>query len=176
VETYKYLGVLIDSNISWKAHIDKLCNMLRFAVLCMFKLKSIANVKLLKMIYYSYFQSHIQYCLSVYGSAFPSVLNRLHVLQRKIIRLIGSCVGNANSSLALFKEFDILPFSALYYYRCFCYIKKHFCDYIQSMSFNSRNLSYSNNFLFKTTRAQSTLKFRKVALLNSLKTDLLVIN
>jgi len=145
-------------------------------MLCIYKLKNIANIKLLKLIYHSYFQSHIQYCLSVYGSAFLSVLNPLLVLQRKLIRRIGSCVGNTSSSLDMLKEFDILPFTALYYYRCFCYIRKHFSDYIPSMSFNSRTLTYANKFLFKTTRAQNTLNFRKAALLNSLTNDLLTVN
>src|SRR5690606_18019468 len=139
------------------------------------KLKHVTSVKFLRIIYFSLFQSHIQYCLPVYGSAFPSIMNSLFLVQKKCIRQIG--VNNTiNSTNALFKEFDIMPLKALYYYRCYCYIKKHYNLCTDSLRINRRNLTYANNNVFHTTRAHNTLQYRKTSLLNKLRTNLLEMN
>src|SRR5690606_25281519 len=106
VDNVKYLGVLIDSALSWRSHIGKLCKKLRYVLLCISKLKHVTSIKFLRIIYFSLFQSHIQYCLPVYGSAFPSIMNSLFLVQKKCIRQIGFN-NTINSTNALFKEFDI---------------------------------------------------------------------
>src|SRR5690606_35768762 len=66
-DALKYLGVLIDKNLSWKQHVANIARKVRFGVCVLYKISHYANETFLKAIYYAFIQSHIQYCISAYG-------------------------------------------------------------------------------------------------------------
>ena len=72
VKHIKYLGITIDERLSWRQHISKLMNKLRFATMMIYKLKYVASQKLLRVVYFAFFQSLLQYCLP--GCAFGDAL------------------------------------------------------------------------------------------------------
>src|SRR5690606_6687420 len=128
VNNYKYLGVIIDSDMSFKSHIKYLLGKLRFSTLMIYRLRKIASLKLMKLMYYSFFQSHLQYCLAAYGNTFFTNLQPLRTLQKKSVRLISGNDATMHSYL-LFKNYNILPLTSLYFYRCYLYLKKHYNEF-----------------------------------------------
>ena len=118
-----------------------------------------------------YFQSHLQYCLVAYGSSFPSVHSPLIVLQKKAIRLITKSSHLAHTS-NLFNSMQILSFYKLYYFRCLCFIKKHYDTFNFQLSYSRRLNYFVSQNTYRTTRALNSLEHRSVFLLNAINIDI----
>ena len=69
----KYLGVLVDSSLTWKPHIIELSK----------KLARTVTPETLKLLYYSLFFSFISYGIPVWGLTHPTTLDPLYKLQKK---------------------------------------------------------------------------------------------
>ena len=54
----KYLGVIVDSHLSWKPHILNVSKKIGRSIGIMYKLREFMNIKMLKNIYYSLIYSH----------------------------------------------------------------------------------------------------------------------
>ena len=108
----------------------------------LYKLKFVLPFKSLDTLYYSFIHSRLQYGLVVWGSTFPTYLNRLAALQNKAIRVIGGC--NYNDSVTpLYLEFEILKLAELYKLE----VAKLVYDYIHY------NIPYSlSNMFIKTSQ------------------------
>ena len=87
-KSIKYLGILIDSTLSWKDHITNLSKKLSRTVGILYKLRPFVNLKIMKDIYYALFYSHLVYGIHVWGSAWDSSLNIIQVLQKRVVRLM----------------------------------------------------------------------------------------
>ena len=84
-----YLGVKIsgNGNILWKSHIDYLSVRLNRANVLLFKIRNLLNNSLLRTIYFSIFESHLNYCSLVWSQNCHAI-NWLVVLQKKALRII----------------------------------------------------------------------------------------
>ena len=81
----KYLGILIDSKLSWKHHVSKISKTISRSLGIMYKL---LPLKIMKNVYYSLIYSHLVYGIEVWGSACKTELNKLLVLQKRAMRLM----------------------------------------------------------------------------------------
>ena len=61
VSTVKYLGVIFDSNFTWKNHVNELCLKLSKTVGIFSKLRYYVNVDILIMLYYSLIYPFLTY-------------------------------------------------------------------------------------------------------------------
>ena len=84
----KYLGILIDSSLSWSNHIDNVSTKISKSIGLLYKIRYFVDIKILKTLYYSLVYPHLIYGIEVWGSAVETHLNRLLILQKKFIRLI----------------------------------------------------------------------------------------
>ena len=107
VESIKYLGLYIDKSLSWKEHVNKLIKKIRFGNCVLYKLASIASLKFLKSVYFAFVQSHLQYCLTLYGGTTATIIKPLEVLQKQAIRIINRAATRAHTA-SLFKNLKIL--------------------------------------------------------------------
>ena len=106
--TYKYLGVLIDENLNWKPHIDKMCNKLASVCGVISKVRHILDRNSLMMIYNSLVESRLRYGILGWGTASNSQIERLKVLQNRAIRFIDfSPIGT--TILPIYAQFNVLP-------------------------------------------------------------------
>ena len=103
----KYLGVIVDNKLSWTHHIDALKLKLSKACGIIYKLRYYVPLSTLKLVYYSMFQSHLQYSLLNWGRACKSNLHKLEVLQNKIIRACLFCPLQYHTNL-LYCRFNVL--------------------------------------------------------------------
>jgi len=112
----KYLGIILDSRLTWKLHIDELCKKLGRTVGMLFKIRYQCTKKVLRSLYFSLFESHLAYGLPVWGSANLTLTHRLFILQKKAIRAITFSDFRAHTS-PLFKDLNILKLGDLFQYQ-----------------------------------------------------------
>ena len=100
----KYLGIILDSKLSWKHHIFELSKKLSRSVGMLFKMKNLrCDDKILLSLYYSLFQSHLGYGLVAWG---PSIYTKtLFLIQKRAIRAL-SGLGYSDSTADSFKKFN----------------------------------------------------------------------
>ena len=88
VEQVKYLGILVDSTLSWKPHVTELSK--KHARTCgiFCKLRQYVSPEILNVLYYSLFFSIVSYHISIWGLTHPSTLDILFKLQKTAIRIM----------------------------------------------------------------------------------------
>ena len=84
----KYLGILIDSTLTWRNHIDNIASKISKSIGLLYKIRYFVDIKIIKTLYYSLVYPYLIYAIEVWGSADETHLNRLLILQKKIVRLI----------------------------------------------------------------------------------------
>ena len=109
----KYLGLLIDENLSLKPHIDFICNKISKIVGLLAKLRHFIPLHTLKTLYRSLIQPYILYGLSAWGQACKTYLNKILVLQKRALRII-HFIDSRESAIPLFYKTNFLPINFLY--------------------------------------------------------------
>jgi len=84
----KYLGIMIDSGLTWQIHIDSLSKKISRSIGLLYKIRPFVNKNILKMLYYSLIFSHLSYAIEIWGSADNIHLNRLFILQKRAVRIL----------------------------------------------------------------------------------------
>jgi hypothetical protein len=108
----KYLGIFIDSNLSWNFHINALRNKLNRANGMLSIIRHYVDKTTLRSLYFAIFQSHLNYCCQVWGQIGNCNINKLLSAQRQSIRIINFQLYNSETS-NFFKELKIPTLSAL---------------------------------------------------------------
>ena len=88
VNSIKYLGITIDTNLNWNQHVNNLCLKLSPKIELLRKLKHKLPTEQLITIYTSIIQPHFDYCLSVWGFTSKTNLLLLQRLQNRAARII----------------------------------------------------------------------------------------
>lgn len=159
-EVVKYLGIYFDKNINWKYHITYLTRKLRFGYFMLCKQRRSCSRKMLRIVYFSFFQSHIQYCVTSFGGAFPSVFSTSFNLQKNCLKIISN-VNHYSNINELYVINKILPIKQLYYYRIFCYYLRNKDIFALVPSCSQRLTNYSlQPFLVNTSRGKQCLNLR----------------
>ena len=87
-EYIKYLGIMVDSTLSWNIHIDKISKTISRAIGLLYKIRPFVNNKIIKMLYYSLVCPHLNDVTEVWGSTDPIHLTRISILQKRIVRML----------------------------------------------------------------------------------------
>lgn len=123
VTSFKYLGLIIDNNFSWKQHISLLINKIRRLFYVFLQLRNILSIKNLKLIYYALAQSIIQYGIIGWGSACKSILEPLQRTQNILLRIILKKHRRYKTN-KLYTEFNTFNITQLYFYKILYFINK----------------------------------------------------
>ena len=87
VTDFKFLGLIISSNLKWNKHIDHVSIIVSKVIGIMFRLKCILPSDVLQILYNSLIMPHFHYCLLTWGSTIKNG-HKLHLLQKKALRLV----------------------------------------------------------------------------------------
>ena len=87
-ESFKYLGVNLDSKLTYRDHIEHVSKKLNKFSGMIYKVRDMYPVKCLLNFYSSFAKSVITYGLLVYGSAAKTNLEKIENAQRRILRAI----------------------------------------------------------------------------------------
>lgn len=113
VDHYKYLGVILDSRLRWEPHIEYLKTKLRKLIYVFRNVREILNVNEIKMLYYAFVQSVLQYGIIVWGGASSNILKPLFVIQKLIIKIAFQFNRRFPTNL-LFKNTQLLSVRQLF--------------------------------------------------------------
>ena len=116
-----YLGVILDSRLRWKHHINELTKKLSRAVGMIYKIRNDCTKHVLLSLYYSIFHSQLSYGLLLWGKSSDSYLSKIILLQKKVIRAITFSDSNAHTS-PLFKHLNILSVKDLLNYKIMAFM------------------------------------------------------
>lgn len=109
VNNFNFLGITIDENITWKAHIDKIAIKISRASGMLRKLQHIFPPRILITIYNSLIHSHMLYGLILWG--FKSEI--IYKLQKRAIRIL-AFQPYISHTTPQFKQLKILQIHDLY--------------------------------------------------------------
>ena len=86
VYEFNFLGLLIDANLNWKAHLNAISTKISRIIGLLHKLKYVFPKKVLHSIYNSLIMPHLNYSLLAWGTK----SNKIELLQKKSIRVLYS--------------------------------------------------------------------------------------
>lgn len=84
----KYLGITVDSNLSFKTHIRLLANRTRKLIYVVKALRDCTPPSTLRTVYFALCQSTLQYGIALWGGAAKSVLMELERAQRAVLKVM----------------------------------------------------------------------------------------
>ena len=105
--TVKYLGVLVDDDLKFKSHIDKVSGITRRNLGVITRAKFLLQKKHRYMLYNALILPYLSYCITIWGSNYEATLKPLVTIQKRAIRLI-SGVGPLEHTSPLFDHLKLL--------------------------------------------------------------------
>ena len=105
-KSVKYLDIKIDENLNWKQHVHYTAIKLNRANFLLYTIRNYVNKHILRTIYFSIFDSHINNANLVWGQNLHAV-SRIVILQKKALIIMNFQSKDPHSSL-LFKSNNIV--------------------------------------------------------------------
>ena len=115
--SFKLVGVHIDPKLTWKCHINHIRAKIGQAMSLIIRSKNYLPKQIKILLYKSLIQSHIEYCLPVWGNALDTHMKPLEIIQRKAIRVATNSKYNSHSD-PLFHQINAYTLKDLYLIRC----------------------------------------------------------
>lgn len=172
----KYLGLVIDSKLTWENHIQKVRAKLSSASFLIRRIKSFIKINVLWKIYYAYFHSQLMYLSAIWSSASQQRLQCIKVLQNRTLKNIKS-LHYLTPTRSLYSD-GVLPFQSISDLNIILFIFKIKHNLIRNnfcLSSNSDFHSYStrnqNDYYISkvnSTKAKSDIIYRGIVLYNNL--------
>lgn len=118
-----FLGIVLDDHLNWCDHIVALQQKLNSVLYTLRILVQQADLPLLKIVYFSNFQSILSYGIIAWGNS--SDISRVFVIQKRALRTILR-LSSRTSCRGIFKSEGILTTTALYIFRCLVFLRSNF--------------------------------------------------
>jgi len=162
VEQFSYLGIILDSNMTWKPHLQHIAKKVgkTNGILC--RLKNVLSCDILKILYNSLVLPYLSYGIVVWGSS----SERLFKLQKKSVRLVMNAKYNAHTE-PLFKSLGLLKISDLLHLQQLKFIyklenlmlPKYFMTnmFIRQTEIHEHDTRFSQNFRIPQSRHVFTI-------------------
>ena len=135
----KFLGLLIDENISWKDHCENLNLKLNSLCYLIRNLYTVLSRKQLLSIYHGLVESRLRYGISHWGASHHT--SAVLICQKRILRTMAG-LSQFDSCRPLFQKLNIMTVFSLYIYEICGYIymnKNKYCTNNSLHNFNTRN-------------------------------------
>ena len=168
VDQIKYLGVIVDRNLSWAEHADYLITKLSRVAGVMYRIRNYLPMKARLLVYNSLAGSCIQYGIAAWGSCSSTVLNKIQDIQDKILRYMTysqphSNVDSKYTNLKILKVKDLYKYETSKFMHCVYHnnMPVIFSDYFQAISHAHPTSTRENTCFyipfFRTERGKNRL-------------------
>ena len=102
----KFLGVLLDDNLSWKYHLTELSKKLARTCGLFFKVRHFLPVDVLICLYNSLFSPFMQYGILVWSLTYESYINPVFLLQKRVVKAISFQHFTSHSDFKILRLHD----------------------------------------------------------------------
>ena len=113
VSDVKYLGVVLNSNLNWKAHSIYLAKKLRKLNYLLYRVKKILPTRIKKHVYTAFYEPTLSYGIESWGGAAGYILQPVKILQKYAVRAVAG-INSRDHTAPIFRDLELLPFGALY--------------------------------------------------------------
>lgn len=113
VPSIKYLGVHLDSGLSWTPHIDSTVARVRKLIYVFKNLRTVADLQCLKTVYFALAQSILNYCITAWGGSIKTQMLRVERAQRAVLKVMLSEPRRYSTSL-LYSRSEVLSVRQLF--------------------------------------------------------------
>lgn len=117
-----FLGIVIDTKLSWKEQIEKVCGKINRFAFALYKLSKVASANAAVTAYYAYVESVLRYGLIVWGNG--TDIKQLFIAQKRCIRAICNIAPDV-SCKSYFRSLKILSLPALYIFEMCVFVKQN---------------------------------------------------
>ena len=114
VEHIKFLGGNIDQHLAWKTHINFVCTKISKRLGMLYKAWFYVTRKSLLSLYLSLVYPYLTYHNVVWSSTYPTNINRIYLLQKRIVRTICAADHRAPGK-PLIQDLAFLKFIACFH-------------------------------------------------------------
>ena len=172
----KFLGVTIDENLKFKDHVNLISAKISKTIGLLYKLSKIFPSEILRMLYHTLVLPHITYGIDIWFGAADTVLERVIVLQKKIIRAMNSLPFNAHTG-DFFKNMNILRVNDLHKLSLAIFMFKNITNstFNTNSDFHHYNTRFRNNLvipLHNLTMTQKNWYIRAIKVWNRVPTHI----
>jgi hypothetical protein len=116
-----FLGVILDSNLTWELHIQKICNRISSSLFIIKRLSNLIDSDGLLSVYHGIVYPFISYGVMVWGHSARKYMKRVFTLQKKVVR----CIAGLKPTVSCRESFislSILTLFSLYIYETILFI------------------------------------------------------
>jgi hypothetical protein len=75
----KFLGLIVDDKLTWKYHIDYICNKVSKLIGILFRARKMLSTSSLTTLYNSLVKPYFTYCINTWGNTFKTHLQRIEI-------------------------------------------------------------------------------------------------
>ena len=176
--TMKFLGILLDENMTWRNHIASIESKVSKNLGILYKARTYLNINSTKQLYFSFIHSYLSYGNIAWASTNKSKLNTLHRRQKHASRIIYFKDKNTHAK-PLLKKLNALNIYQLNVYQVLLFMHKvknnsipnvfKNAFIINSNKYNTKNANTTfYKPFFKTKCSQFSITFRGPHLWNYL--------
>ena len=175
-----FLGVILDENLTWKPLFANVSRKISKSIGIIYKASFCLPTTSLCKLYFCVVYPYLVYCIPVWVSTYPSNLNHMFLLQKKVIRIISKNEFDAHTE-PIFKQLKILKLSDIYRSQIGNSFQKGLLPYAFSEMFllpnqihhyNTRNSNSFYLFSCRTNIRQFVIRFQGPKLFNSFSTEI----
>lgn len=123
VTEYKYLGVILDSKLSFKSHIKMVSNRIKFTLSNFRHIRHQMSAQAARMYMFSMIFSHLTYCLTVWSHAKVTALKPIHTLYKRTVKTLDR-KPNSYHHCSILQKHNILSWENMVKYAHLCLIYK----------------------------------------------------
>ena len=178
VDDTKFLGLTIDSKLSWREHISEVQKKIIKQCGILYHIRDSLTIKAMTQLYYSLVYPHITYCHVVWGGLSDHRLNPINLSQKRFIRVLSYLkkydhTNNAFSHLNILKLKEVNEYcTALFVYKSLSNPDDHMFTMRTNPHYNLRQSTLLKLPAVQSAQSKSFIAFHGVKIWNILPEDI----
>lgn len=168
----KFLGITLDSQLSWKAHLTNIIKKINKFVFVLYRLVKVAGHETAMLAYHGYVVSALRYGIVVWGNAVE--IDNLFLIQKKCVRAICG-MSPVESCRPLFKKLNLLTLTGIYIFEICVFVRQNMDIFIKKSTSCYFNTRFPNRLTFPkshTVLLQRNCYWMAIKIFNSIPKEL----
>ena len=166
----KFLGIHVDTELTWRPHCEVLCRRLSSSAYALRRLSESVSRDVVRVAYFALFQSHLCYGLLAWGHA--ASCERVFSVQRRVVRVLDG-IAYRDDCRQSFIGLRLLTLPCLYIFECIKYVLNNndrlsYRYHNDVHNYNTRGSSNIRLDSLRLTRARNATNYYGIKLYNAM--------